>query len=38
MAVDTGRPLRRPENHLGRGHEPVTVVGRTTSLVAVNMI
>src|SRR6478672_1557631 len=35
MHVESGRPASWPSNHFGRGHEPVTVVGRTRSAVAV---
>src|SRR5262245_53485689 len=37
MQVDSGRPAMRAVYQRGRGHEPVTVVGRTRSRVAVNM-
>src|SRR5262245_5531078 len=36
MPVENGRSCRLPVNQVGRGHEPVTVVGRTRSLVAVS--
>jgi hypothetical protein len=38
MAVENGRSLRLPVNQDGRGHEPVTVVGRIRSFVAVSTL
>src|SRR6516164_3390543 len=35
---ENGRSNRFPVNHVGRGHDPVTVVGRTRSLVAVSTV
>src|SRR4051812_27930403 len=36
MHVESGRPPMRAVYQRGRGHDPVTVVGSTRSLVAVN--
>jgi hypothetical protein len=36
MPVESGRPQRPRVSQLGRGHEPVTVVERSTPLVAVS--
>jgi hypothetical protein len=36
MPVENGRSRRLPVYHEGLGHEPVTVVGRTRSFVAVS--
>jgi hypothetical protein len=37
MQVSSGRPHMLTSNQRGRGQEPVTVLGRVRSLVAVNM-
>src|SRR5215470_9487929 len=37
MQVSSGRPHRLTSNQRGRGNEPVTVLGRIRSAVAVNM-
>src|SRR5262245_56230526 len=38
MQVVSGRPSSRAVYHRGRGQDPVTVVGRTMSFVAVNTV
>jgi hypothetical protein len=38
IASESGRPQSPAENHVGLGHEPVTVVGRMRSAVAVNTL